>query len=138
VPASIPAPDPGEQMRLVLEAGTHALRQVTAGPVDGPRDGPATPYRLVPEDRLRSLPDPGGGSRSFYGESGRVPGTHRLERLFFWPLGVPDAGAMRQGGSHATAFVGRRHFDDARLLDERFSIPAPAPATSARPSGDPR
>jgi hypothetical protein len=29
-------------------------------------------------------------------------------------------GAMRQWGKHATAFVGRRHFDDPRLMEDRF------------------
>ena len=30
------------------------------------------------------------------------------------------AGAMRQWGRQATAFVGRRHFDDADLFEKRF------------------
>jgi hypothetical protein len=30
---------------------------------------------------------------------------------------------MRQWGHHATAFVGRRHFDDADLIEARFVIP---------------
>jgi len=34
-----------------------------------------------------------------------------------WPMGVASAGAMRQWGRHATAFIGRRHFDDPWLLD---------------------
>ena len=38
--------------------------------------------------------------------------------------GALDAGAMRQWGHHATAFVGRRHFDDADLIERRFVIPA--------------
>jgi hypothetical protein len=29
---------------------------------------------------------------------------------------------MRQSGHHATAFVGRRHFDDADLLEKRFVL----------------
>ena len=29
---------------------------------------------------------------------------------------------MRQWGRHATAFVGRRHFDDADLLEKRFRL----------------
>ena len=45
-----------------------------------------------------------------------------LERFFFWPTGVRSAGAMRQWGRHATAFVGRRHFDDADLLERRFEL----------------
>ncbi len=28
---------------------------------------------------------------------------------------------MRQWGRHATAFVGRRHFDDAYLMEQRFA-----------------
>ena len=34
--------------------------------------------------------------------------------------GIVSAGAMRQWGRHATAFVGRRHFDDADLFERRF------------------
>jgi len=29
---------------------------------------------------------------------------------------------MRQWGTHATAFIGRRHFDDAYLLEQRFAM----------------
>jgi hypothetical protein len=32
-------------------------------------------------------------------------------------MGIPSPGAMRQRGLHATAFAGRRHFDDPDLLD---------------------
>ena len=51
-----------------------------------------------------------------------MPGTERGERLLFWPTGVEDTGAMRQWGRHATAFLGRRHFDDPDLIERRFSI----------------
>jgi hypothetical protein len=37
-------------------------------------------------------------------------------------MGVRDAGAMRQYGRHATAFVGRRHFDEARLMERYFRL----------------
>jgi hypothetical protein len=37
-------------------------------------------------------------------------------------MGIASAGAMRQWGRHATAFVGRRHFDDADLLERRFAL----------------
>jgi hypothetical protein len=50
-----------------------------------------------------------------------VPGTERAERWLFWPMGIASAGQMRQWGRHATAFVGRRHFDDAGLLDLYFA-----------------
>jgi hypothetical protein len=36
-------------------------------------------------------------------------------------MGITSPGAMRQWGRHPTAFVGRRHFDDARLIEQRFS-----------------
>ena len=69
------------------------------------------------------LPLPGGGSRSLYAADGLVRGTERAERFLFWPMGIASAGAMRQWGHHATAFVGRRHFDDPNLLDVRFRLP---------------
>lgn len=79
-------------------------------------------YAIEPNDRLRSLPRPGGGHRSLYGPDGIVPGTDRGEALFFWPMGIDRPGAMRQWGRHATAFVGRRHFDDPDLLERRFDL----------------
>jgi hypothetical protein len=51
-----------------------------------------------------------------------MPGTERGERALFWPMGIASPGAMRQWGRHPTAFVGRRHFDDARLLEQRFEL----------------
>jgi hypothetical protein len=61
-------------------------------------------------------------TRSAYGPDGLVPGTERAERFLFWPMGIPSAGQMRQWGRHATAFVGRRHFDDADLFEKRFVL----------------
>jgi hypothetical protein len=78
-------------------------------------------YALLPEAGLRSLPR-GDERRSAYDADGIIRGTERGERIFFWPMGIPSAGAMRQWGHHATAFVGRRHFDDADLIDKRFRI----------------
>jgi hypothetical protein len=56
---------------------------------------------------------------------GVVPGSERGERWLFWPMGVPEPGAMRQWGRHATAFVGRRHFDDPAFLERYFSLREP-------------
>ena len=72
------------------------------------------------EDVLRSLPLPDGGFRSVYGPDALIRGTERAERLLFWPMGIESPGAMRQWGRHPTAFVGRRHFDEPRLLEQRF------------------
>ena len=79
-------------------------------------------YRLADDDALRRLPLPEGGTRSAFGADGIIVGTERGERLLFWPMGIDSPGAMRQWGRQPTAFVGRRHFDDARLVGERFEL----------------
>ena len=123
VPARLAAVPPEARVRIRLAAGTHALEGIdTVGP-----DAPAeTLYRLADEDTLRTLPRPAGGTRSLYDPRGRVPGTERAERWLFWPMGIADAGSMRQWGRHATAFVGRRHFDEPDLLERRFEPGVPA------------
>jgi hypothetical protein len=88
-------------------------------------------YRLDDERRLTVLPRAGGGTRSAYGSDGLMAGSERGERFYFWPTGIESAGQLRQWAHHATAFVGRRHFDDPLLLDSYFALrPAPAPRTA--------
>ena len=106
-----------------LRLSTHSHQLIGIGLAGERRGEPFAenpPYRLVDADRLRTLALPGGGSRSVYGPDGIVPGTERLERFFLWPSGIASPGAMRQYGRQPTAFIGRRHFDDANLLDSRF------------------
>ena len=79
-------------------------------------------YEIRPYGELRSIQRLDGGRSSAFGPDGLVPGTERPERRFFWPMGIVSAGAMRQWGRQPTAFIGRRHFDDAGLLDERFRL----------------
>lgn len=121
VPATLPALAAGAVVTVFIESGTHYVRAVRAGE---PRVVEPIRYRMARDDALRSLAHPEGGTRSLYGPDGLVAGTGRAEVVLFWPLGIRDAGAMRQWGRHATAFVGRRHFDEALLLDRYF---APAP-----------
>jgi hypothetical protein len=121
VPGRLPALRPGERWAVRIASATHYVSGVV-------RDagGPAAPtqrYTLRDENDLRSLPSGAGGRRSLFGADGLVAGTERGERFFFWPMGIASAGAMRQWGHHATAFVGRRHFDDPNLLAERFTLP---------------
>ncbi len=116
----IRAPGQGQRLVLRLQAGTHYLSRVTA--MDA-RPGAATVYAWRDDDSLRHLSLPGGGSRSLFGEEGIVAGSERGERLLFWPMGIPSPGAMRQWGRHATAFVGRRYFDDPWLLTGLFRPP---------------
>jgi hypothetical protein len=118
VPARLDAVPPGARVRVRLASRTHALEGIDVATAVPPA---AASYTLVEEDALRTLPHPRGGTRSLYDPRGLVPGTERGERWLFWPMGVLEAGSMRQWGRHATAFVGRRHFDEADLLERRFA-----------------
>ena len=120
VPASLPAWAPDKRFVIRIASATHYVLGVTAAEA-----GIGTSrYARRPESELRSLPRPEGGRRSLYAPDGLVAGSERAERFLFWPMGIASAGAMRQWGHHATAFVGRRHFDDADLIDRRFAIPS--------------
>lgn len=118
-PQSLPRVAAGERIAVRLEPGTHYVQRIVLG--DDPVPG-ATEYVFAEDDVLRSLPLPGGGRRGVFRADGIVPGSERGERYLFWPMGVPEPGAMRQWGRHATAFVGRRHFDDARLMERYFML----------------
>jgi hypothetical protein len=72
--------------------------------------------------RLRSLPLEGGERRSLFDAHGIIARSARPERLLLWPMGIRSPGAMRQWGRHATAFVGRRHFDDPYLIENLFNL----------------
>ena len=82
-------------------------------------DKDAKSYSMQSYHQLRSL---SGNKRnkSLFEDDGIVKSSKRLERFILWPMGVPSAGAMRQWGHHATAFVGERYFNDPYLLDKYF------------------
>jgi hypothetical protein len=125
VPTTLPALHPGQRLVVALDSASHYVMAAAAEAAQpGTPIAPDTPYTLRDEEELRKLPLPQGGTRSVYGPDGLVPGSERAERFLFWPMGIASAGAMRQWGHHATAFVGRRHFDDADLIERRFVIPA--------------
>lgn len=117
VPQRLPAVAVGDRIEVRLESGTHYIQRVLVG---NAMDGIG--YSFAAYDELRSLPDPAGGRRSAFRPDGIVPGSERGERYVFWPMGVREPGAMREWGRHATAFVGRRHFDDARLIERYFTL----------------
>jgi hypothetical protein len=103
-------------LRLRIASGTHYIQRVyVAENATNGRD-----YQWREYQELRSLPLPQGGRRSLFRSDGIVPGTERGERWLFWPMGVAEPGSMRQWGTHAIAFVGRRHFDDPDLLERYF------------------
>ncbi|MEO0435637.1 MAG: hypothetical protein AAF098_01875 [Pseudomonadota bacterium] len=78
------------------------------------------PYQLVPYEELYF--DGAGRPSGLFDRHGIIDGSERGERHYLWPLGIRSPGAMRERGRHATAFVGRRHFDDGTLLDELFVL----------------
>lgn len=117
-PQSLPRIADGERPVVRIATGTHYIERVAV--VRGTDS--LVRYELRPYGELRSLIRYSGGRASAFGEDGLVPGTERAERLLFWPMGIASAGAMRQWGRHATAFVGRRHFDDADLFEKRFGF----------------
>jgi hypothetical protein len=120
VPSRLSSWRPGERIVLRIESRTHYLQDVRQA---SDTEHPARQtYAFLSDDELRSLEGENNARYSLFRPDGIVPGTQRGERLFFWPMGVPDPGAMRQWGRHATAFVGRRHFDDPRLIERYFEI----------------
>ncbi len=108
-------------LSLYLSSGSHYINRVFQHETV---NGDGIDLSFVSADRLRSLPWSGHQHRSLFGTDGLVAGTERLERFLFWPMGIPSAGAMRQTGHHATAFVGRRHFDDAHLFESIVNLRA--------------
>lgn len=80
---------------------------------------PVETLQVADDTVLRSLSD-GVDYRSFFANYAPLPGSQRPERFLLWPMGVRSAGAMRQWGHHPVAFLGRRRFDDARLIELLF------------------
>ena len=121
IPRALPVPSANARVVLKVAAGTHYLQAVT---IAAGATAASIPLAVADDDDLRSLPLPDGGTRSAFGADGLIAGSERLERFYFWPMGIRSAGQMRQWGRHATAFVGRRHFDDPLLFDRYFeSLP---------------
>jgi hypothetical protein len=115
-PQSLPRLQFSDRVVLRVASRTHYLQRVLVNPAADPT---AKRYALAPDDALRSLPT-AEGRRSAFGADGIVQGSERGERVYFWPMGIREPGAMRIWGRHATAFVGKRHFDDPDLLEKYF------------------
>ncbi len=115
-PHRLVAVDASKPATLWLSAREHALVWVDQ------RTSASVPitYQQASLDQLRQL-DHGQGTKSLYQPDGLISGTERLERWVLWPSGVHAPGSMRQWGRHATAFIGRAHFDDPLLLERYFN-----------------
>eukprot|EP00435_Cladocopium_sp_Y103_P077413 s1_g1152.t1 len=112
-PKQMPALEAGERYVLHITSGSHYLRNIST--TDTWTHAKA--LRIVDEHAapafgLRSLDIGGGARQSLFRPDGVVSGTERTERFILWPMGISSPGAMRQWGTHATAFVGARHADD--------------------------
>ncbi len=122
VPDKLPQIEIGQRLRVWLASRTHYLVWLDAAP-PSPL---ARRFSLAANEALLSAgqADVGGAmtTHSLYQPNGLVAGSDRGERFLFWPMGIASAGQMRQWGHHATAFVGRRHFDDAHLIEKYFEI----------------
>lgn len=113
-PTPILGPKSGERLMIKIAARTHFIDGIAAG-----KPEPASQiHEWRDYDDLRDLPLPGGGHSSLFDNEGLIPESERPERFLLWPMGVPSAGAMRQWGTHAIAFIGKRHFDDPWLLEK--------------------
>ena len=128
VPAELPAVGAAQRMVVRIASRNHYVSGIR--PDAG---GAGTVYQFADDDDLRALPTADHATRSAFGPDGIVPGTERGERFLFWPMGIDNSGAMRQWGNHATAFIGRRHFDDADLIERRFATTGGGQMTFVRP-----
>ena len=131
-PIAAPPLKAGQRILLTLASGTHYLMSLNTVADSDRIDGQTSHYEFEDYDTLRSLPLTGASGnsgappddserKSLFGSDGIIAGTQRRERFLFWPMGVPSPGAMRQWGHHATAFVGRRYFDDPCLLETYYT-----------------
>ena len=110
--ATIPS---GHHLLLRLQSRTHYLQQTSLS--DNTFKVATRTYIFHELEQLRALQMPNGSKRSLYSEDGIIEASERAERFLLWPYGVASPGAMRQWGTHAIAFIGKRHFDDPFLLE---------------------
>ncbi len=122
VPTKAPDFRINQSLTIRLSAVSHYLDSVYYSDrvVNKSHNYKTTIYKTKPYNTLRSLETNNKEHKSLFQSNGIIVGTERKERWFFWPMGIASPGAMRQWGTHATAFVGRRHFDDPCLLENSF------------------
>jgi hypothetical protein len=117
------APEFSQNQRLILRVAhtTHFLDRIFTESIPQSQNQSLS-YILQDYQTLTSLPLPNGQKRSLFQANGIVSGTQRGERWILWPMGIPNPGEMRQRGHHATAFFGRRHFDDSHIMQRAFEF----------------
>ncbi|MGR5063898.1 hypothetical protein [Photobacterium sp. DNB22_13_2] len=108
---------------VTLSHGEHMIKQVTWSQHDNVSTGKKAESKVhnltrLDYDLLRQLPTDRHHTISLFDQRGLLPSSERLESTYLWPFGIPSAGAMRQLGHHAIAFVGIRHFDQPKLFEQ--------------------
>jgi len=116
VPQWLPEIPPGESLGIRINSGWHQVQRLLS--LEEPPG--STPYALTPYALLERLPHGDHRRESLFDARGIVKGSERVERLILFSMGIPSVGSMRQRGHHAIELVGRAHFDDPFLFDERF------------------
>lgn len=115
-PLMLSGPAAAQRPRVYYSPEEHYLRALTPAAGHPPPGARIEPYRLEPYEALLE----GGPDRPPFDAGGILRGSERGERLFLWPSGIRSPGTMRSAGRQATAFLGRRRFDEADLLGGRL------------------
>ncbi|WP_225445005.1 hypothetical protein [Photobacterium arenosum] len=108
-----------DKLGVTLSSGEHMVKDVQWLR----HDVRARVLTVLPYDQLRSLPAATSHNKSLFNSQAMLPASVRAERFYLWPLGVKSPGTQRQLGHHATAFIGKRHFDEPFLLETLFKQP---------------
>jgi len=116
-PADLPDGFPSRRLSVRINSGWHQAQHIDLFKEAEKQIS----YNLVPYRELESLPKEDGTFESMFDQRGIGKGTERVEPYFFFPMGIPEVGAMRQRGHHPTALIGRTHFDDPQLFNRFFS-----------------
>ncbi len=119
VPQWLPTLASGQRLGIRVGSGWHQVERVFAASSEE-GEGTITTYRLAPYEQLESHPADGGRWVSLFDDRGIAVGSGRVEPLIFFPMGIHSIGSMRQRGHHAIDLIGREHFDNPHLFDERF------------------
>ncbi len=117
VPAWLPEAFPSEPLHWRIASGWHQVQHVDARAL--PDTGRV--YELLPYDQLELLPA-SGGRESVFGRNGIMKDSTRIEPYFFFSMGIPGIGKMRQRGNHPITLVGRAHFTDPQLFNDMFEF----------------
>ncbi len=125
VPAAAPNVKVGQRVVIKVANLTHYIEAIKAYSDKQILNATDTHYLFENYEKLKTMRHTRDTTRSLFRPDGIIADTERLERWILWPMGIPEPGAMRQWGHHATAFVGQRHFDDPNLIERYFQYKEP-------------